>query len=93
MQSATEVGTSTTSRREQAIKRLKAKNDFKVHLVVYLTVNTMLVLVWFLTSSGYFWPIWPMAGWGIGVVMHGYSVYWGAVFTEQQIQREMESLS
>jgi 2TM domain len=93
MQSATEVGTSSASRREQAIKRLKAKNDFKVHLVVYLTVNTMLVLVWVLTSYGYFWPIWPIAGWGIGVVMHGYTVYWGAVFTEQQIQREMESLS
>jgi hypothetical protein len=39
MQSTTELNTSTASRPEQAIKRLKAKNEFKVHLVVYLTVN------------------------------------------------------
>ena len=92
MQSTTELNTSTASRREQAIKRLKAKSEFKVHLVVYLTVNAMVVLVWALTSSGYFWPIWPIAGWGIGVVMHGYTVYWGSVFTEEQIEREMKSL-
>jgi 2TM domain len=86
------MNTSTASHREQAIKRLKAKNEFKVHLVVYLTMNALLVLVWALTSSGYFWPIWPIAGWGIGVVMHGYTVYWGSVFTEEQIEREMKSL-
>jgi uncharacterized ion transporter superfamily protein YfcC len=92
MQSTTELDSTTESRRDQAIKRLKAKNDFRVHLVVYLAVNAMLVLVWAVTSMGYFWPIWPMAGWGIGLVIHGYTVYWGSVFTEEQIQREMKSL-
>ena len=92
MQTMTEPAGTTESRRDLAIKRLKAKNDFKIHLVVYLTVNAMLILIWAMTSSGYFWPIWPVAGWGIGVVMHGYTVYWGSVFTEEQIEREMKSL-
>jgi 2TM domain-containing protein len=100
MQGTIEVNGTTTrqmdraaeSRRAQAIKRLKAKSDFRIHLVTYVAVNALLVLVWAVTSSGYFWPIWPMAGWGIGVVLHGYTVYWGRSFTEAQIQREMESL-
>jgi hypothetical protein len=92
MQATMEPEQTIDARRNQAIKRLKAKNDFKAHLVVYLAVNAMLVLIWASTSAGYFWPIWLMAGWGIGVVMHAYTVYWGDRFTEAQIEREMKSL-
>lgn len=32
----------------------------------------LLVTIWLLTtSSGYFWPVWPMLGWGIGLASHG----------------------
>lgn len=87
-----------TIRREQAIKRIKAKNDFKIHLVVYLAVNTMLVVIWAFTNAGqpfpggFFWPIFPIAGWGIGVVINGYVAYQGNVYTEERIQREMQKL-
>ena len=87
-----------TARRELAIKRIKAKNDFKIHLVVYLAVNAMLVAIWAFTNAGqpfpigFFWPIFPMVGWGIGVVINGYVVYRGNVYTEEQIQREMRNL-
>ena len=30
--------------------------------------SLLLVAIWALTGAGYFWPIWPMLGWGIGVV-------------------------
>jgi 2TM domain len=83
---------SMTLRREQAIKRIKAKNDFKIHLVVYLAVNAMLVVIWAFTNAGFFWPIFPIAGWGIGVVINGYVAYRGNVYTEEQIQREMQKL-
>ncbi|HEX9095206.1 MAG TPA: 2TM domain-containing protein, partial [Candidatus Dormibacteraeota bacterium] len=59
-------------RRALAIKRIKAKNEFTIHLVVYLCVNGMLTLIWAFTSlgkpflAGFFWPIIPLAGWGIG---------------------------
>ena len=29
---------------------------------------TLLVVVWALTGMGYFWPIWPIVGWGLGIV-------------------------
>jgi hypothetical protein len=80
------------ARRQQAIKRIKAKNDFKIHLVVYLAVNAMLVVIWAFTNQGFFWPVFPMAGWGIGVVITGYVAYRGTIYTEEQIQREMEKL-
>jgi len=93
-----EVPTTPEERRTLAIKRIKDKNEFKVHLVVYLCVNGMLTLIWAFTSlgrpflAGFFWPIIPLAVWGIGLVIHGYTAYRPNVYTEDQIQREMKHL-
>jgi hypothetical protein len=38
------------------------------HVRAYVAVNVMLVAIWALTGAGYFWPVWPILGWGIGVV-------------------------
>ncbi len=40
------------------------------HLRSYLMVMALLVAIWALTGAGYFWPVWPMLGWGIGVLSH-----------------------
>jgi hypothetical protein len=46
--------------------------DFRRHLLSYVLVMALLVAIWLLTSpGGYFWPAWPMLGWGIGVASHG----------------------
>jgi Domain of unknown function (DUF1707)/2TM domain len=34
----------------------------------YLAVIALLWLIWLVTGAGYPWPVWPMLGWGIGVV-------------------------
>jgi hypothetical protein len=77
-------------RRDAAIKRVKDKRDFKTHVVTYVLVNLFLVGVWAVSGSGYFWPGWVMAGWGIGLVLHGWQTYRGdRPITEEDIQREM----
>ena len=77
-------------RREAAIKRLKAKRDFVRSLVAYLVVNAMLVVIWALTDAGgYFWPIWPILGWGIALVLQGWNAYLRKPISEDDIRREM----
>jgi len=44
---------------------------FQIHLAVYLAVNAMLVVVWALTWTGHPWFVYPLLGWGIGLVAHG----------------------
>ena len=79
--------------REQAIKRLKKRRDFHTHLLVYFLVNAFLVAIWALSDwHGFFWPIFPIVGWGIGVVLNAWDVYHGEEFTEEQIQREISAL-
>jgi hypothetical protein len=38
------------------------------HIRTYLAVVALLWVIWLVTGAGYPWPIWPMLGWGIGVV-------------------------
>lgn len=78
--------------REQAVKRLKKRRDFAGHLMVYVMFNSFLVVIWAVTSHGFFWPIFPMVGWGIGVIMNAWDVYRGGDFTEGEIAREMARL-
>jgi hypothetical protein len=42
------------------------------HLRAYLVVMVALVAIWALTGAGYFWPVWPALGWGIGLVPHAF---------------------
>jgi hypothetical protein len=77
--------------RERAIKRLKKQRDFYGHLLVYALVNGFLVVIWAVTSlHGFFWPIFPIVGWGIAVVLNAWDVYRSDVFSEEQIQREIQ---
>jgi hypothetical protein len=77
-------------RREAAIKRLKAKRGFNVHLGTFLVVNILLLVGWLSSGAGYFWPIWVLLGWGIGLGFHGWSVYFRQPISEDEISREME---
>ena len=80
------------ARRALAVRRIREKNEFKVHLFIYVLVNAMIVLVWLWTGAGFFWPVFVIGFWGIGLVTHAYNAYRGTVITEDQIQREMRKL-
>ena len=34
----------------------------------FLAVNLLLIVIWAATGAGYFWPIWPLLGWGLGLI-------------------------
>jgi len=57
---------SDTQLRELAKKRV----DFWRHLIVYFVIITMLWVIWYVTDGSYPWPIWPMGGWGVGLIFH-----------------------
>lgn len=88
----TPTGTPEPTLRDRAIRRLKKRRDFFAHLLVYLMVNSFIVVIWAITSHGFFWPIFPIVGWGIGVVMNAWDVWRGDDFDEDRIRREMARL-
>jgi len=80
---------------EQARKRVEEKKDFYIHFAVYILVNIMLVIIWAVTGAGFPWFVFPLGGWGIGVLFHFLGVF---VFSRQgawerrEIEKEVERL-
>jgi len=80
--------------RLRAVRRLKKKHDFYAHLLVYVLMNAFVVVVWAMTGAdSFFWPIFLIVPWGIGVVMNGWEAFRGEDFTEAQVRREMDRLA
>ena len=84
-------GTDESELRARAIKRIEARRGLGADLLAYVLVNTMLVVIWYVTGADFFWPIFPILGWGIGVVFHVWDVLSPGV-DEGQIQAEMDRL-
>ena len=49
---------------------------FRTTLASFALVLVSLTgVIWITTSGGYFWPIWPMMGWGIGLASHALATF------------------
>jgi hypothetical protein len=67
-------------RQQRSDLERKKRREFQQSVVSYVLVNTFLVGIWLATSIGageltFFWPIFPMLGWGLGVAFHAWSTY------------------
>jgi hypothetical protein len=83
----------TPELREEAVRRLRKKQDFRGHLLVYTLVNVVVWTIFLLTAPhGFPWPVFVTAGWGIGVVMNAWEVYGRRPITEGQIRHEIDGL-
>jgi hypothetical protein len=54
-----------------AARRRRKRATRRSDLPVYLAVSLLLVAIWALTGMGYFWPAWPILGWGVSFVLPG----------------------
>ena len=74
-------------------KRVDEKLGFYIHLAVYILVNGLLIAIDLMTSPGTYWFIWPLIGWGIGVLVHGLSIFVfgnGLAIRKRMIDAEMK---
>ncbi|HTN49676.1 MAG TPA: 2TM domain-containing protein [Burkholderiaceae bacterium] len=58
----------------RAQRRLRAEMGFYIHLAVYACIIAFLVFLNMRTGSPW-WFFWPAFGWGIGIAVHGLSVF------------------
>jgi len=68
----------------------KARVGFRWSFASYFIVNAMLVVIWFFTSGPryYFWPIWSMMGWGVGIAFQYFQAYHGNKLSNTQEEYE-----
>ena len=78
---------------QEAKKRVKAKKDLYSHIAVYILVNTFLIIIWAVTSGGFPWFVFPLGGWGIGLMFHILDVFvWQRRSDKVAIEKEADKL-
>ena len=85
-----------TEREKELWKIAKKRVGFKRHLATYIVINTFLWLLWYFTDhkeeyeEAVPWPVFPMLGWGIGLMFSFLGAY---VFVKQDsVEKEYEKL-
>ena len=66
---------------------------FYFHIITYILVNAVLVVINLLTSPEHLWFVWSIIGWGVGLVIHGFSVFGnllGKSWEERKIKEIMD---
>jgi hypothetical protein len=79
----------------KARKRVEEKKGFISHLVVYIVVNVGLILIWAFSGRGYPWFVWPLGGWGIGLIFHFLGVFFFGKETgweKNEVEKEAERI-
>lgn len=83
---------------KMAKKRVKRVKGFYQHFGAWLATGAFFVILWMFTGGGDFWPIFPIAGWGLGLAMHAIGVFgfpgktgdWEERMMEQEMSRVEE---
>jgi hypothetical protein len=79
-----------TELRRQALYGLRRRRGFRTHLLVYLLVSGFLTLIWAVSDrNDFYWPLWPIAFWGIFVIVNGVNSFRPQTFSEADIQKQM----
>lgn len=83
-----------TEMRRAAINRIRARQQFYLHLGFYVVMSFFLLTLWARSDADFFWPGFAVVGWGIGIVAHGSQVFgWQRPISEERIQKEIDALS
>lgn len=75
---------------EHAKTRVKTRKNFYTHVITWVVLSVFFILL-NLATTDYFWAIFPILAWGIGVAFHGIQVY-STEWEDAEVEREFERL-
>ena len=65
----------STMNREPGAERAQARRDALALAFAGPLVTAVLLVVWAATGTGYFWPLWPLLGMSIALLVAIYRAY------------------
>ena len=76
--------------RRKATRKVGFQLGFYWHLAVFTLVNAGLAAINLVTTPLYPWFLWPLAGWGVGLGLHGFATFTAGSARERMIEAEVE---
>lgn len=80
--------------RHAAVGRIKARRGFTNFLIGAVILSLLMIVIWLFTGGGYFWPIWPMLGFAIGLAFMAWSAFGpgSKPISSDEVDREMNRM-
>ena len=75
---------------QHARQKVQRRKKFYGHVISWVIMSIFFILL-NLATTDYFWAIFPILGWGIGVAFHGIQVF-TSEWEDTEIDREYERL-
>lgn len=76
----------------QARKRIQELKRYRRHLASYIAVNLFLFALNMIDDPGDIWFVYVLLGWGIGLAIHTFNVFWSGGDWEQRKLEELTGL-
>ena len=76
--------------RAKAKRRVGLRLGFMWHFAVFAMVMLALVAINLNYTPNTLWVVWPLGGWGAGVLLHAFAVFATPGITEEMIEAEIE---
>jgi transcriptional regulator with XRE-family HTH domain len=88
------MGALAEKQEEEAFRYVRKLRRFYFHLFQYIIVVLALLAINLVVSPHRMWVFWVMGGWGLGVLMHAFSVFrpvWflGPQWERQQVEKRL----
>lgn len=91
----TRTRSSLTEEELEAIEYVQELKAFYTHAAVFVVGMIGIFIVNMMTSPGYLWSVWALLGWGMGIAIHGVTVFsvngtLGADWERRQIEKRLK---
>lgn len=74
--------------REREARQVRRRRAFALHAAIWAAVNAMLAVIWAINGGGHPWFLYPLLGWGVGLIAHGVTTYLMADTDDIVLERE-----
>ena len=87
-------GPSDKEIRDRAVENLNRKRAFRTQILMWAVISMLLIAIWAATGADFFWPVFPIGGWAIGLLFQAWSLYGpeSKPLSEDEIARESERI-
>ena len=73
----------------QAALQMQRWRDFGSQVLAYVIGSIVFIIIWAVQGKGFFWPIYPLLVWGLGVSVQHFTVVIRGQITDEDVRRTL----
>jgi len=73
----------------QAALQIQRWRDFGSQVLAYVIGSIVFIIIWAVQGRGFFWPIYPLLVWGLGLSVQHFTVVIRGQITDEDVQSKL----